>query len=123
MAYIISTIKGGGNMNKPNTVLVEMGKRITERRKLQGLSQEELAEKADLTPQTISTAERGVKAIRPENLLNLSKALGVSADYLLTGEIIDKDICLIANSLNDKTPEQIRLIEQIINNCSELCHK
>ena len=32
-------------MNKPNTVLVEMGKRITERRKLQGLSQEELAEK------------------------------------------------------------------------------
>ena len=110
-------------MNKPNTVLVEMGKRITERRKLQGLSQEELAEKADLTPQTISTAERGVKAIRPENLLNLSKALGVSADYLLTGEIIDKDICLIANSLNDKTPEQIRLIEQIINICSELCHK
>ena len=65
----------------------------------------------------------GVKAIRPENLLNLSKALGVSADYLLTGEIIDKDIHLIANSLNDKTPEQIRLIEQIINNCSELCHK
>lgn len=110
-------------MNKPNTVLVEMGKRITERRKFQGLSQEELAEKADLIPQTISTAERGVKAICPENLLNLSKALGVSADYLLTGEIIDKDICLIANSLNDKTPEQIRLIEQIINNCSELCHK
>ena len=110
-------------MNKPNTVLVEMGKRITERRKLQGLSQEELAEKADLTPQTISTAEHGVKAIRPENLLNLSKALAVSADYLLTGEIIDKDIHLIANSLNDKTPEQIRLIEQIINNCSELCHK
>ena len=52
-------------MNKPNTVLVEMGKRITERRKFQGLSQEELAEKADLIPQTISTAERGVKAIRP----------------------------------------------------------
>ncbi len=110
-------------MNNPNKVLLEMGKRITERRKLQGLSQEELAEKADLTPQTISTAERGTKAIRPENLLNISIALGVSTDYLLTGDIVDKDIHYIAESLKDKTPEQVRIIEQIINGCSALCDK
>lgn len=55
--------------------------------------------------------------------MTLQTILPIKPLYLLTGEIIDKDICLIANSLNDKTPEQIRLIEQIINNCSELCHK
>ena len=110
-------------MNNPNDILIEMGARIVERRKALGLSQEELAERIDVTPQMISTAERGVKAIRPENLVNLSKALGVSADYLLTGEIIDKDICAIANSLKDKTPEQVRIIEQILNGCSSLCVK
>ncbi len=110
-------------MNNPNKMLLEMGKRITERRKLKGLSQEELAEIADLTPQTISTAERGTKAIRPENLLNISRALEVSADYLLTGDVVDKDILYIAEGLKDKTPEQVRIIEQIINGCSALCDK
>lgn len=46
----------------------EMGKRISARRKELRLTQEELAEKAGLTSQTISTAETGSKALRPENL-------------------------------------------------------
>lgn len=110
-------------MNIPNDILTEMGTRIVKRRKMLGLSQEELAEKIEVTPQMISTAERGVKAIRPENLVRLSRALGVSADYLLTGEIIDKDFCAITDSLKNKTPEQIRIIEQIINGCALLCDK
>ena len=72
--------------------LMEIGKRITELRKRLGWTQEELAERADLTPQFISYAESGKRAMRPENLLKLSSALKVSADYLLTGEIVDKDI-------------------------------
>ena len=75
--------------------LIDMGKRIATRRKNLHLSQEELAEMADVSPQLLSTAERGTKAMRPENLMKLSNALGVSADYLLTGEIIDKDLSLI----------------------------
>ena len=107
-------------MNKPNTVLVEMGKRITERRKLQGLSQEELAEKADLTPQFVSYAESGKRAMRPENLLKLSKALNVSADYLLTGEIIDKDLLILSDKIKQLAPSQIRIIENIVDQCNDL---
>ena len=108
-------------MNIPDKIHIEMGKRITERRKSMHLSQEELAEKADVSPQLMSTAERGTKAIRPENLLKISKALGVSADYLLTGEIIDKDLSLIAQKLQGLSAEQIREIEKIVDSCIKLC--
>lgn len=72
--------------------LIEIGNRITERRKQLGLTQEALAEKGDMTPQFVSYAEAGKRAMRPENLLKISSALEVSADYLLTGEIVDKDL-------------------------------
>lgn len=36
--------------------------------------------------QTVSCIELGKKAIRPENLANLCRALDVTADYLLFGE-------------------------------------
>ena len=63
--------------------LVDMGKRISERRKKMGLTQEALAERGDMTTQFVSYAEAGKRAMRPENLLKISSALGVSADYLL----------------------------------------
>ena len=79
--------------------LQDIGNRITELRKRLGWTQEELAEKADLTPQFVSYAESGKRAMRPENLLKLSKALNVSADYLLTGEIIDKDLLILSDKI------------------------
>lgn len=92
-----------------------MGKRIADRRKTLGWTQEMLAEKSDLTTQFISYAESGKRAMRPENLLKVSAALGVSADYLLTGEIIDKDFLLLSDKLRKLNPEQVRLIENIID--------
>lgn len=110
-------------MNKPEKFHVDMGKRIMQRRKAMNLSQEELSELADVSPQLMSTAERGAKAIRPENLLKISKALGVSADYLLTGEIIDKDLNCISEKLKLLNSEQVRSIEKIIDECLNLCSK
>lgn len=104
-------------------LLNEMGRRIAERRKSMGLSQEHLAELADVSPQLLSTAERGTKALRPENLLKICGALDVSADYLLTGEVTEKDLSAIAGKLKKATPEQIRIIEKIIDECIELCDK
>lgn len=108
-------------MNNPEKFHIEMGRRIMQRRKQMNLSQEELSELADVSPQLMSTAERGTKAIRPENLLKISKALGVSADYLLSGEIIDRDFDNISAKLNNLSPEQIRRIERIIDECIGLC--
>lgn len=107
-------------MTENDKRLTEIGKRITDRRKSLGWTQEELADKGDLTPQFVSYAESGKRAMRPENLLKLSSALGVSADFLLSGDIIDKDLLLMSDKLRKLTPEQRNIIEKIIDECLKL---
>ena len=101
-------------------LLQEMGVRIADRRRFIALSQEELAEKADVSPQLLSTAERGTKALRPENLLKISKALGISVDYLLTGTTNQHDLGFISEKLSKLSSEKLRVIERIIIDCIEL---
>ena len=100
--------------------LVEIGNRIAERRKQLGLTQEALADKGDMTTQFVSYAEAGKRAMRPENLLKISSALEVSADYLLTGEIIDKDLLILSDKLRSLSPSQLRIIESMIDECNKL---
>ena len=95
--------------------LLEIGKRITERRKKLGMTQEMLAEKGDLTPQFVSYAESGKRAMRPENVIKLAKALEVSADYLLTGDIVDKDLLILSDKMRKLSPEMLRIVENIID--------
>lgn len=107
-------------MDENEKWLLVIGQRITDRRKKLGWTQEHLAEKGDLTPQFVSYAESGKRAMRPENLLKISSALGVSADYILTGEIIDKDLLLLSDKLRKLSPSQLRIIENIIDECNML---
>ena len=112
--------RGGEVMDETEKWLLVIGQRITERRKKFGWTQEELAERGNLTPQFISYAESGKRAMRPENLLKISSALGVSADYLLTGEVIDKDLLLLSDKLQKLSASQLRIIENIVDECNTL---
>lgn len=107
-------------MSENELLLQQIGKRIIERRKKLGLTQEALAEKGDMTTQFVSYAESGKRAMRPENLLKISSALGVSADYILTGEIVDKDYLLLSDKMRKLTPSQLRLIENNVDECNSL---
>ena len=100
--------------------LQDIGKRIIERRKKLNLTQEALAEKADVTTQFVSYAESGKRAMRPENLMKMAAALEVSADYLLTGDIVDKDLLLLAEKLRQLAPSQLRIVENVIDECNAL---
>lgn len=100
--------------------LLEIGKRITERRKKLGMTQEMLAEKGDLTPQFVSYAESGKRAMRPENVIKVAKALEVSTDYLLTGDIVEKDMLILADKLRSLSPEMLRIVENIIDECVKI---
>ena len=101
----------------------EAGKRIMERRKKLGLTQEQLAERSEVTTQFVSYAESGKRAMRAENLMKIASALGVSTDYLLTGDIIDKDKLLLSEKLDKLTPVEVRLVEGIIDECIALYHR
>ena len=64
-----------------------LGSKILELRRKQGLSQEQLGEKVNVTRQTISNWELGETAPNPEQLKLLSKALNISIDELLDNDV------------------------------------
>ena len=93
--------------------LNEMGRRMYAQRKQLGLTQEQVAELSDISPQLLSNAENGTQVIGSDKLYRISLALGVSADYLLTGELSGKDIQLLENKLQNLSPEKRLAIQQI----------
>lgn len=117
---IIKQDMGGEIVQDKDLCLQEMGKRIIDRRKKLGLTQEALAEKGDMTTQFVSYAESGKRAMRPENLKKISNALEVSADYLLSGDIVDKDLLILSDKLRKLSPSQLRIVESIIDECISL---
>ena len=66
---------------------MQLGDNIYKLRKKCGFSQEKLAEKIDVTRQTISNWELGATSPNPEQLILLSKALNISIDELVGNEI------------------------------------
>lgn len=66
---------------------MSLGNKILSLRKKNGLSQEQLGEKVDVTRQTISNWELGETSPNPEQLKLLSKVLNVSIDELLDNDI------------------------------------
>ena len=66
---------------------MKLGNNILKLRKDCKLSQEQLAEKVDVTRQTISNWELGETSPNPEQLKLLSKSLNVSIDELLNNDI------------------------------------
>jgi len=96
-------------------LLNQMGKRLVARRKQLRLTQEEIAERTDLTTQTISTAETGKKALRPENIIKLCAALDISTDYLLLGKIASEDYDILSQKVSQLTPSQYQRLEDIID--------
>ena len=68
-------------------VKMKLGENILKLRKENKLSQEQLAEKVDVTRQTISNWELGETSPNPEQLKLLSKVLNISIDELLNNDI------------------------------------
>ena len=68
---------------------MKLYEKIIKLRKSNGWSQEELAEKLDLSRQAISRWENGTALPDANNILQLSKIFGVTSDYLLNEDYSD----------------------------------
>ena len=86
-----------------------LGQNILNSRKKNGLSQEQLGEKVNVTRQTISNWELEETAPNPEQLKLLSKALNVSVD-----DLIDNDLQNVVLSKVKMTERQTRTIKKIL---------
>lgn len=110
-------------MRRKKTPPEQMGQRIMERRKALGFTQESLAERCGVTPQFVSHAETGNRIIRTDNLQKIASALDVSTDYLLTGDIVDKDLLILSDKLRKLSPTLFRSVELIVDECIRLPKK
>ena len=82
------------------------------------LTQERLAENAEISLPYLSDIERGAKFPSLSLFINLVDALGVSADYVLSGEIEAGKHSLsndIANKLEELTPKQRIAVWQLLD--------
>ena len=90
--------------------LEEIGSRIKAYRKSLGISQEKLAEMVFVSPHYIYEIERGMKAMSLETLINLSKALQLSTDYILFGDCSGETLSL-SEQLGKLSEEQQKRVE------------
>lgn len=78
---------------------MKLSDKILSLRKQSGLSQEELAEKLNVSRQAVSRWEVGSAQPDASNVLQLSKLFGVTADYLLNDNFeSDRDVPAVKNT-------------------------
>ena len=72
-------------MGKPDYVLAKFGRNLRKFREASALTQEALAEKADMDRTYLSDIERGLRNAGIKNIVRLAKALGIPASRLMDG--------------------------------------
>lgn len=96
-----------------------IGKRIREKRKIKKLTQEALAEKADVGTTHISHIETGCTKLSLKTFICIANALDVSADELLcdcinhSSEIYRNELTLLMKDCSDK---EVRFIYDLVKN-------
>ena len=78
-----------------------IGKRIREKRIERSWSQEELAEKANLSPVYIGMIERGEKIPRMETFIRLANILRVTSDDLLQDVLEQEHIIKLSKYMDE----------------------
>lgn len=102
----------------------QIGERIRSLRKLARFTQEELAERADLSVQFVGFIERGQAKPTLDSLEKLAKALRVRIEDLFRfpknySQQTKEEIQQIGWLLRDKRPEEIRLFHHLIEQVFE----
>ena len=95
-----------------------MGTRIREARKRLHLTQDNLAEKLDVSLTYISEIERGLKMPSIQLFIKLVEILDVSADYLLRDTVSTRNLYgdkQIGRKLERLTPRQRVALEALID--------
>lgn len=82
-----------------------------------GLTQEQLADKMDVSIQMVSNLERGNKSIRIENLIKLSEILNISTDYILTGRETTEDMQTFTEQMASLSQKERKMMKLLMDFC------
>ncbi|MBP3330618.1 MAG: helix-turn-helix transcriptional regulator [Clostridia bacterium] len=96
----------------------ELGKKIREARNKCGMTQENLAEKADIGAVYLGEIERGLKMPSVSVFIKLIEALDISADYILRDEVSSGREYVfdeLTEKLSGLTPKQRKAASDILD--------
>lgn len=103
--------------------MLNIGEQITQLRKRNNLSQEELAKRAKVSRTIIGNYERNTNTPSIEVLIKLARVFNVSVDYIIgEGQLssLDKDVLKRIEDIEDLEPETKQhlffLIDNVIQN-------
>lgn len=97
------------------------GRRIQHLREANGYTREAFAEKAQISSKFLYEIELGKKGFSAEILLNISRVLSVSCDYIMTGNNkTDEENEQISEILESIDPGQMRRVKEILRLIQEI---
>lgn len=97
--------------------LTLLGNRIRIAREKKGITQEELADRVNISPSHISVIERGVKTARIDTVVRIANELDVSADYLLQDLVKrSRESQLLSSIMDLPETDRSRLLNAVKNN-------
>lgn len=102
-------------MREKKEINVQIGEQVKEAREKTRLTQEQLAEHVNVSPQYVSDLERGVVGVSISTLKRICLSLGVSSDQLLFGLQKEDKFVFWADKCKVLTQEQIMILDEIID--------
>ena len=97
-----------------------IGRRIRKLRNEKGFTRDAFSECVNLSNNFIYEVETNRRGLSAESMFFMAQALGVTMDYLTTGEDIHNRLDSIINLLSDCTPKQLEIVESTIRNLLEM---
>lgn len=113
----------GGDIlpEKDRALIKAIGKRVALRRRELKLTQEQLAERANLSQQYIASLECGIRGLGAESIIKLSRALQVSADYLLFGIENSEEFRRFDDMIRPLSAKELLALEEVIQAFLKVC--
>ncbi len=111
------------NENLSNLDFKNIGAKIRLERENLNLTREKLAELLDLSPYYIGQIERGERKMSVETLVNISKILHVSIDYLLDNSCKIDNKYVVSESFDqyklNENDDELKELFSILKRCSK----
>ena len=102
-------------MREKKEINIQIGEQVKYAREQAKLTQEQLAEHIEVSPQYISDLERGVVGISIPTLKRLCETLHIKSDQILFSEKPENDISAITEKFKQLPKEQFDILSDIIN--------
>ena len=100
-------------MNDDTLDKKKIGQRIRAARERRHWTREKLAEKMEMSVNTMAEIELGRNGTRLENFVRLCRLLEVNADYILFGDAVPA-VQRVTDLLRDRDEETVRVVEQTV---------